>query len=89
MKLLLATWWKLFFLLKKNIQLSLLLPYMLPAGRNRVVAFLLSTLGVLARNRYIEVLADFNNEVEERGIDWVAMGHEERDWMVAEFIIDG
>ena len=58
-------------------------------GHSRVENFLMSALKESTRHRYQSALTLLNNELENHGVDWLAMTEEQQDMFLAEWLVDG
>ena len=57
-------------------------------GQSRVQAFLLKRLGSSARSRYLEAHEALRCKLEAASVPWSRMNEEDRDWWLAEHILD-
>ena len=58
-------------------------------GHPRLEAFLMSSLRDSTQTRYQVALGRLNNELEEQDVSWEALDNEERDYFLAEWLVDG
>jgi hypothetical protein len=58
-------------------------------GHPRVESFLMSSLRDTTQVRYKEALARLNSELEDQDVDWATLNNDERDYFLAEWLVDG
>ena len=58
------------------------------SGHPKVSAFLMTTVQAGTTARYFQAFVDFKGKLEELDVDWLSLDAEQKDWILAERILE-